>query len=351
MILGDTPHGNARRRRARARPARDARQRHHAAQPGPRRAGQGVRLLPVEAGDRVLAVRGHARRAGRGLARRPRAPAAAHDATTARWSGDPDAGEMHFSFFDLDRPHRAHARASPPARSWAAARCRTPTARAASRAWSSGARSRLIDGGRATTPFMAAGDTIAIEMRDAAGRDICGRIEQRVVAATMILYDYWRSSSAWRVRIALHLKGIPFERRVVNLIKDGGEQHGADFRALNPLAPGAGADRRRRRPRRSRSRWRSSRYLEERFPAPPLLPADAVAARAGPPARRDGQRRHPAAPEPGRARSRCRRSASTRTRWAREFIARGLAALESGRARDRRDVPGRRCRRAWPTST
>ena len=41
----------------------------------------------------------------------------------------------------------------------------------------------------------------------------------------MILYDYWRSSSAWRVRIALHWKGIAFERRVVNLIKDGGEQH------------------------------------------------------------------------------------------------------------------------------
>ena len=33
----------------------------------------------------------------------------------------------------------------------------------------------------------------------------------------MILYDYWRSSSAWRVRIALHLKGVAFERRVVNL--------------------------------------------------------------------------------------------------------------------------------------
>ena len=72
----------------------------------------------------------------------------------------------------------------------------------------------MIDGGKPTTPFMAAGDTIAIEMRDAAGRDVFGRIEQRVVKAIMILYDYWRSSSAWRVRIALHLKGIPFERRV-----------------------------------------------------------------------------------------------------------------------------------------
>jgi fumarylacetoacetate (FAA) hydrolase len=41
----------------------------------------------------------------------------------------------------------------------------------------------MIDSGRAVTPFMAAGDTIAIEMRDAGGRDLFGRIEQRVVAA------------------------------------------------------------------------------------------------------------------------------------------------------------------------
>src|SRR4029079_5917215 len=64
--------------------------------------------------------------------------------------------------------------------------------------------------------------------------------------SAMILYDYWRSSSAWRVRIALHYKAIPFERRVVNLVKDGGgEQHGDVFGALNPsrqvpvLIPGA----------------------------------------------------------------------------------------------------------------
>ena len=51
----------------------------------------------------------------------------------------------------------------------------------------------------------------------------------------MILYDYWRSSSAWRVRIALHWKGIAFERRVGEPGPDGGEQHSAEFRALNPL--------------------------------------------------------------------------------------------------------------------
>ena len=43
-------------------------------------------------------------------------------------------------------------------------------------------------------------------MLDDGGRSLFGRIEQKVVAdeATMKLYDYWRSSSAWRVRIALH---------------------------------------------------------------------------------------------------------------------------------------------------
>ena len=49
----------------------------------------------------------------------------------------------------------------------------------------------------------------------------------------MIFYDYWRSSSAWRVRIALGWKAISFERRVVNL--GAREQDAPGFRALNPL--------------------------------------------------------------------------------------------------------------------
>jgi maleylacetoacetate isomerase len=89
----------------------------------------------------------------------------------------------------------------------------------------------------------------------------------------MIFYDYWRSSSAWRVRIALHFKGIPFERRVVNLIKDGGEQHGDAFVALNPsrqvpvlIPDGSG--------RAITQSMAIIAYLEEQFSAPPLLPAD-----------------------------------------------------------------------------
>jgi maleylacetoacetate isomerase len=52
----------------------------------------------------------------------------------------------------------------------------------------------------------------------------------------MILYDYWRSSAAYRVRIALALKGISPERRFVHLLRGGGEQRGAAYRKINPQA-------------------------------------------------------------------------------------------------------------------
>jgi maleylacetoacetate isomerase/maleylpyruvate isomerase len=50
----------------------------------------------------------------------------------------------------------------------------------------------------------------------------------------MKLYGYWRSSAAYRVRIALHLKNVAYESIPVHLVKDGGEQHKADYVALNP---------------------------------------------------------------------------------------------------------------------
>lgn len=52
----------------------------------------------------------------------------------------------------------------------------------------------------------------------------------------VILYSYWRSSCSWRVRIALAYKNIPYTYRAVHLLKDGGEQHGATYRQLNPAA-------------------------------------------------------------------------------------------------------------------
>lgn len=48
------------------------------------------------------------------------------------------------------------------------------------------------------------------------------------------LYSYFRSSAAYRVRIALGLKGLDFEVIPVHLLKHGGEQHQAKYRRLNP---------------------------------------------------------------------------------------------------------------------
>lgn len=54
------------------------------------------------------------------------------------------------------------------------------------------------------------------------------------MAEILKLYSYWRSSAAYRVRIALHLKQLPFETVAVHLVNNGGEQHSAAYRALNP---------------------------------------------------------------------------------------------------------------------
>ncbi|XP_064368332.1 maleylacetoacetate isomerase isoform X3 [Dromaius novaehollandiae] len=54
-------------------------------------------------------------------------------------------------------------------------------------------------------------------------------------AAKPILYSYYRSSCSWRVRIALALKGIAYDQVPVNLLKDGGQQFSAEFKALNPM--------------------------------------------------------------------------------------------------------------------
>lgn len=50
----------------------------------------------------------------------------------------------------------------------------------------------------------------------------------------MKLFGYWRSSAAYRVRIALYLKGVPFENIPVHLVKNGGEQHSPEYVELNP---------------------------------------------------------------------------------------------------------------------
>ncbi|MDN3556808.1 maleylacetoacetate isomerase [Halomonas maura] len=84
------------------------------------------------------------------------------------------------------------------------------------------------------------------------------------------LYGYFRSSAAYRVRIALNLKGLAYDQAPVNLVK--GEQRGDDFRARNPqgLVPVLETDE----GQRLTQSLAICEYLEERHPEPALLPAD-----------------------------------------------------------------------------
>ncbi|MGC3996632.1 MAG: maleylacetoacetate isomerase [Anaeromyxobacter sp.] len=90
---------------------------------------------------------------------------------------------------------------------------------------------------------------------------------------TLRLYSYWRSSSAWRVRIGLGLKGLPYETRPVDLLAL--EQYQPEHRARSPLAQIPVLEVEEGGPvRRLVQSMAILEWLEERFPAPPLLPAD-----------------------------------------------------------------------------
>jgi maleylacetoacetate isomerase len=88
-----------------------------------------------------------------------------------------------------------------------------------------------------------------------------------------ILYGYFRSSAAFRARIALNLKGIKPELRFVHLLKDGGAQHTAEYRALNPqgLIPALVHDG-----HTITQSLAIIEYLDEIHPQPPFLPSDAL---------------------------------------------------------------------------
>lgn len=88
----------------------------------------------------------------------------------------------------------------------------------------------------------------------------------------MKLYDYPRSSAAYRVRIALNLKGLAFEAVPVNLLE--GAQRGEDYRALNPTGLVPSLDTGEGLIGQSLA---IIEYLDERFPEPALLPAGALA--------------------------------------------------------------------------
>jgi maleylacetoacetate isomerase/maleylpyruvate isomerase len=90
----------------------------------------------------------------------------------------------------------------------------------------------------------------------------------------MKLYTYFRSSAAYRVRIALNLKGLSYESVPVHLVRDGGRQHHSDYRAKNPLGvvPTLETDTVTLTQSIAIMEW-----LEETYPDKPLLPATADA--------------------------------------------------------------------------
>jgi len=91
------------------------------------------------------------------------------------------------------------------------------------------------------------------------------------------LYGYWRSSAAYRVRIALNLKLLEAEQISIHLVKGGGEQHGSDFRKLNPhgLVP-ALVHHRDQGDITITNSLAIIEYLDEVSPEVPLMPRDAA---------------------------------------------------------------------------
>jgi maleylpyruvate isomerase len=143
----------------------------------------------------------------------------------------------------------------------------------------------------------------------------------------MKLYGYWRSSSAWRVRIALAWKGIPHEYQPVHL--RAGEQQAPSYLALSPLGEvptlewtEAGVAR-----RLSQS-FAIIDYLERVHPTPPLFPADPfLAARARQLAEMVNAGIQPL--QNLAVLNRVRELEGDAQAWARHFVSRGLAAMEA----------------------
>jgi maleylpyruvate isomerase len=85
----------------------------------------------------------------------------------------------------------------------------------------------------------------------------------------MKLYSYFRSSAAYRVRIALNLKGLAYEYAPIHLLRDGGQQLKPEYRELNPdgIVPTFidGDDV-------LTQSLAIIEYLEETYPEPTLLP-------------------------------------------------------------------------------
>ena len=147
----------------------------------PARAGQGLRLRAVQAGDRLRPVRGHPGRAGRRLARGPPAPAGALPPATAQLVGRLRRRRDALLLRPPDRPRGPHPRADRrhhPRLGHGVERGRR------ARRLLSGRAAHARDAGigrRPDAPTCKPGDTIRIEVLDGAGRSVFGAIEQTVV--------------------------------------------------------------------------------------------------------------------------------------------------------------------------
>jgi maleylpyruvate isomerase len=161
----------------------------------------------------------------------------------------------------------------------------------------------------------------------------------------MKLYSYFRSSAAYRVRIALNLKGLAHEYVPINLRQ--GEQHGAPYRTINAyeLVPALTDEQ---------GTFTQSlailEYLEERYPEPPLLPrGPAARARVRAIALAIACDIHPL--DNTRVLQYLRQtlqvSEEAKDAWYRHWIELGFAALETELAGD--PATGRFCHGATPT--
>ena len=112
--------------------------------------------------------------------------------------------------------------------------------------------------------------------------------EQRSEATpALTLYTYFRSSASYRVRIALNLKGLQYESAAVHLVRDGGQQLSAAYRALHPdglvpalvhggaVIPSVDSGDAPSSPALTQS-LAIIEYLDEQYPEPALLPTRAI---------------------------------------------------------------------------
>ena len=160
------------------------------------------------------------------------------------------------------------------------------------------------------------------------------------------LYSYWRSSASHRVRIALQLKGLDYEYVAVHLAADGGQQHSAAYRALNPQSRVPTLET----PEGVLTQSMAiMEWIEETYPEPPLLPrkaAERARVRAMAqimvadvqPLQNLSVTRY--------LQEKLHQDEAAVEAWRRAWVARGLAALEDMLGRD---LPGDYCVGAQPT--